>query len=179
MKTLKEQIDKYSNENPELTYVCWRYGLSLYQWAAMGVHLRFYIALIRHGKSLPEISFYTENKRLIDGHRLVDEFIKSCEHPRSYADIPHYEDLKHSLNKALDARNFLAHKFLPEVVGNIRGYASKDSAEDWQKRVYNEGIEAIDSRIGDISQSLALLNKVSSEIEKRLGIPISSPADSG
>ena len=177
MKTLKEQMDICSNENPELTYVCWQYGMSLYQWAAIGVQLRFYIALIRHSKGLSEISFYTENKRLIDGQRLVEEFIKSCEHPLSYADIPHYEDLKRSLNKALDARNFLAHKFLPEVVENIQGYASKDSAEDWKKRVYNEGIKAIHSRIGDIYQSLALLNKVSPEIGKRLETSISSLAD--
>ena len=178
MKTIKEQFDECFNENPELTYVSWWYGTSLYQWATMGVQLRLYIALIRHGKGLPEISLYTEEKqkkRVIDGQRLVNKFTESCEHPPSYADIPHYEDLKHSLHKALDARNFLIHRFLPDILGSIQEHASKDSAEAWTKRVHSKGIETIQSCVDDISRPFGLLNKVSSQIEKQLGIPISSP----
>ena len=181
MKTLQEQFDTLFNENPELTYVSLLYGTSLYHWASMGVLLRFYITLIRRGKDLPEISLYTgekQKRRLIDGQPLVREFIKSCEHPPSYADIPHYEELKHSLNKALDVRNFLIHRFLPEIVESTQEHASKDSAESWRKRIYSKGIENIRVCRDDINRPFKLLDKVSSQIEKRLGIPISSPADS-
>ena len=172
-KELKDDLKTILEEEPELTLLNWLYGSSLHSWALMAVQLRMHIPFIRSNKDLPAISLYTKEKRgakWLDGQLLVNAFVESCEKPPSYACIPKYGDFKQSLDNALHARDFLAHKLGMDTTIHIQGFASTDSTESWLERFKSTEIKIVISCYRDIKWSMRLLSDITPHLNARSGV---------